>query len=296
MIEELKKFGIVLENVSLKTYNTYRIEVTCKYMLHPIDYEGLIGFLKYAQKTNLKYFVIGNGSNIILTDDYYNGVIVKLDQFKKITYNNNLVTVGSGVMINFLAYDIISHGLSGLEWASGIPGTIGGCIFGNAEAYRVSTFENLKTVTYLTKDLEIKTENKENLTHGYRTSYFKENPENIILEATFSFPTGSKEESIALIKNRLERRLATQPLEYPSAGSVFRNPSIDLPSGKLIDDLGLKGKRINDAMVSVKHANFIINLGNATGKDIKNLIQLVQDRVKEEYQIDLILEQEYKSW
>ena len=296
MKENLQKFGILEENVNLETSNTYRIKTSARYVLHPTKIEQIAAFLTYAKETKVPFFVLGNGSNVILSDSMFDGVILKLDQFKKIEYQNQEVTVGAGVMINFLARDIIEHNLSGLEWASGIPGTIGGSIYGNAEAYKVSTFEYLKSVTYITKEGNIKTSLKEELTHAYRTSFFKENPGNIILEAVFSFPIGNKEKSLEIIKDRLERRISSQPLEYPSAGSVFRNPSPEMPSGKLIDDLGLKGTRVGDAMVSVKHANFIINLGNATGKDIRSLIQLVHDEVERVYHIDLILEQEYKDW
>ncbi len=296
MKEELKKFGILEENVSLETLNTYRIKTYSKHLLHPRDEEDVLRFLQYAKEKKLDFFILGNGSNVILDDTTYNGVILKLDQLKKIEYQGQEVTVGAGVMINFLARDIIENGLSGLEWASGIPGTIGGSIYGNAEAYKVSTFEYLKSVRFITPDGEIKTSVKEDIFHAYRTSFFKENPGYVILEATFVFSRGEKEKSLLIIKDRLQRRLASQPLEYPSAGSVFRNPSPEMPSGKLIDDLGLKGKRVGDAMISVKHANFIINLGNATGKDIRSLIQLIHDEVERVYHIDLILEQEIKKW
>lgn len=296
MKEELMKFGILEENVSLETLNTYRIKTHTKYLLHPRNEQDVLHFFKYAKEKELDFFILGNGSNVILSDTMYDGVILKLDQLKKIEYQEHEVTVGAGVMINFLARDILEHGLSGLEWASGIPGTVGGSIYGNAEAYKVSTFEYLKSVRYITPDGNIKTSFKEEIFHAYRTSFFKENPGYILLEATFVFPEGEKEKSLAIIKDRLQRRLASQPLEYPSAGSVFRNPAPDMPSGKLIDDLGLKGKRIGDAMISVKHANFIINLGNATGKDIRSLIQLIHDEVERVYHIDLILEQEIKKW
>lgn len=296
MKEELTKFGILEENVSLGTLNTYRIKTHTKYLLHPQNEQDILHFLKYAKTKKISFFILGNGSNVILSDTMYDGVILKLDQLKKIEYQGHEVTVGAGVMINFLARDILEHGLSGLEWASGIPGTVGGSIYGNAEAYKVSTFEYLKSVRYITPDGNIKTSFKEEISHAYRTSFFKENPGHIILEATFVFPEGEKEKSLTIIKDRLQRRLASQPLEYPSAGSVFRNPAPDMPSGKLIDDLGLKGKRIGDAMISVKHANFIINLGNATGKDIRSLIQLIHDEVERVYHIDLILEQEIKKW
>ncbi len=296
MNEKLQKFGVLEENVSLETLNTYRIKTSTKYLLHPKDEADILQFLNYAKEQNLEFFVLGNGSNVILSDTMYEGVILKLDRLKKIEYHENEVTVGAGVMINFLARDIIEHGLSGLEWASGIPGTIGGSIYGNAEAYKVSTFEYLKSVRYITLSGEVKTSFKKELSHAYRTTFFKEHPGCIILEAVFVFPEGKKDKSLAIIKERLQRRLATQPLEYPSAGSVFRNPTPLLPSGKVIDDLGLKGKRIGDAMISVKHANFIINLGNATGKDIRSLIQLIHDEVERVYHIDLILEQEIKKW
>lgn len=295
-MKHLEQWGILEENVSLENLNTYKIKTKARYLLHPRTVKELQEFVSVAKKKNWPFWVLGNGSNVILADTMYNGVIIKLDQFKKIEYNGNQVVVGAGVMINYLSKDIINHGLSGLEWASGIPGTVGGSIYGNAEAYNVSTFHYLKDVTFLNKNNEIVVLNKEDISHAYRTSYFKEKPGNIILEATFVFPDGDKEKSLWLMQDRLQRRLATQPLDYPSAGSVFRNPSKDLPSGKLIDDLGLKGFRIGDAMVSVKHANFIVNLGNATGKDIRNLIKLIHAKVEESYHIDLTLEQEFKDW
>ena len=295
-MKHLEQWGILEENVSLENLNTYKIKTKARYLLHPRTVKELQEFVSVAKKKNWPFWVLGNGSNVILADTMYNGVIIKLDQFKKIEYNGNQVVVGAGVMINYLSKDIINHGLSGLEWASGIPGTVGGSIYGNAEAYNVSTFHFLKDVTFLNKNNEIVVLNKEDISHAYRTSYFKEKPGNIILEATFVFPDGDKEKSLWLMQDRLQRRLATQPLDYPSAGSVFRNPSKDLPSGKLIDDLGLKGFRIGDAMVSVKHANFIVNLGKATGKDIRNLIKLIHAKVEESYHIDLTLEQEFKDW
>ena len=296
MKQELEKCGILEENVSLKKLNTYRIDTKTKYLLHPRTVEEVQRFFRLVQEKNLSYFVLGNGSNVVLSDTTYPGVIVKLDQFKSITYHDEQVVAGAGVMINFLSRDILAHGLSGLEWASGIPGTDGGCVFGNAEAYKVSTFDVLKEVMVVTPDSEILSISSDDLEYGYRTSSFKTHPGCIILSATFQLKKGNKEESFQLIKERFLRRASSQPLDYPSAGSVFRNPSSSLASWQLISELQLKGKRINDAMVSVKHANFIINLGNATGKDIRSLIQLIHDEVERVYHIDLILEQEFKDW
>ena len=296
MKKELEKCGILEENASLKDLNTYRIDTKTRYLLHPRTVEELKKFLKLVAEKSIPYFVLGNGSNVILSDTTYPGVVVKLDQFKKIVYHDDEVVVGAGVMLNFLSKDVIFHGLSGLEWASGIPGTVGGSIFNNAEAYKVSTFDLVKDVTVITPKLEIKTILKEDLEYGYRTSYFKKHPEILIVGATLKLKKGNKEESLKLIRERFLRRFFSQPLDYPSAGSVFKNPSSSVASWQLISELGLKGKRINDAMISVKHANFIINLGNATGKDIRSLIQLVHDEVERVYHIDLILEQEFKDW
>ena len=295
-MKKLSEFGILEENVNLKKYNTYRIDTAARYMLHPTSIGQLQEFLEYAKEYHISFFVLGNGSNVILSDTMYDGVILKLDQLNNIIYHDNEVEVTSGVMINSLALQILDHGLVGLEWASGIPGTVGGSIFGNAEAYKTSTFDCLKEVTFLDCEGEIKTLPKESISCGYRTSYFKEHPENIILSATFSLEYGDKEEAIKKIQNRRERRVSAQPLELPSAGSVFRNPSVDMPSWRLIDGAGLKGYRIGDAMISEKHANFIVNVGSATGKNIRDLIEYSKKKVKEKYDIDLVLEQEYKDW
>jgi len=296
MKKELEKFGQVSENVSLKSHNTYRIDSTAKYLLYPKDIESLIAFQNYALEVGIPYFILGNGSNVILQDSCFPGVVVKLSNWQSIEYQDEIVTVDAGVMINKLSYLVIEHNLKGLEWASGIPGTIGGSIYGNAGAYNSCLFDYLDTVTYLTQEGKIITKEASSIPHDYRTSFFKENPQYIILKATLRLQHGESSSSLALIEDRRQRRINTQPLEYPSAGSVFRNPSAEISSGKLIDDLGLKGTRIGDAMISLKHANFIINMGQATGKDIRNLISLIHDRVYEHYHIDLYLEQEYKSW
>ena len=295
-MKKLSDFGILEENVNLKKYNTYHIDTNTRYMLHPTSVKELQEFLEYAKEQNIPFFVIGNGSNVVFSDTMYDGVIVKLDALNTITYHNNEVYVTAGVMINSLALQILDHGLVGLEWASGIPGTIGGCIFGNAEAYKISTFDCLKEVTFLNEKSEIKTLPKKSISYGYRTSYFKEHPENIILSATLSLEYGIREDALEKIQSRRERRVSTQPLELPSAGSVFRNPSVDMPSWMLIDGVGLKGYRIGDAMISEKHANFIVNVGSATGKNIRDLIEYSKRKVKEKYNVDLVLEQEYKDW
>jgi len=199
-------------------------------------------------------------------------------------------------MLNKLAIEMINNNLKGLEWATGIPGTIGGSIVSNAGAYKAEMFDHIKEVYCLDKDLNLVTLRKNDILYGYRDTMFKRDKSYIILGATLVLKSGTKESSMALVEDRLSRRMASQPLEYPSAGSVFRNPSEEKPAGKLIEDAGLKDAHINDAYVANKHANFIINKGNASSDDIIKLIKEVENVVANKYQINLKLEQEIVNW
>jgi UDP-N-acetylmuramate dehydrogenase len=185
--------------------------------------------------------------------------------------------------------------LQGLEFACGIPGTIGGAVYMNAGAYKSDVSESLTEVKVLTPDFEVITMKNNELDFSYRHSFFKENKDYLVLEATFKLKKGKKEELLDLALDRKRRRIESQPLEYPSAGSVFRNPP-DTFSGKLIEELGLKGYTYGGAEISSKHANFIVNKNNAKASDIKYLIDYARDSVKKEYGIDLILEQELINW
>lgn len=296
MINDLQKFGKVLENISLKNYNTYKIGGNAKFMVFPHDKENLISLLKYIKDNNQKYFVLGNGSNIILSDKLYDGIIIKLDYLNKICFDKTKVIAESGVMLPRLAMESINHGLTGLEWATGIPGTVGGSVVGNAGAYKSCMFDFIETITIINENLDIVILSKNDIAYQYRYTDFKDNKNLIILDVTMSLEYGDKEESLEIIKRRLEKRRDTQPLEYPSAGSVFRNPEGDA-SGRIIEqEVGLKGKTIGGAKVSEKHANFIINTGNATGENIKDLISLVHDEVLNKCGIDLTVEQEFINW
>lgn len=288
-IENIK----VEENVSLKNLNTYKIDAKARYLIHILSINGLIDTLKYLNDNNIKYFILGAGSNVIL-DDYFDGAIIKLDGLNKVEVNDNVLTAGAGAMMGTATSISVNHNLTGLEWAINIPGTIGGSIRGNAGAYNSSIFDNLVKVTVLTRDLEIKVMKKEEFLYSYRYTNIKD-LELIILDATFELLKGDKEESLCLIKKRCARRMESQPLDMPSAGSVFRNPENE-HAGKLIEDAGLKGTSIGGAEVSEKHANFIVNKGSATSNDIKNLIKLVKEEVKRKFDIDLVLEQEIVDW
>ena len=280
-------------DASLKNLNTYKIASKAKYLIEVQTLEGLISILNYLHEHNIKHFILGAGSNIVI-DDYFDGAIIKLNGLNKIEVKDNIITCEAGAMMGALSCASMDHNLTGLEWAINIPGTIGGSIVGNAGAYKKEIFDSLVEIKVLDENLQIKEIKKEEIKHSYRHTDLKEKPW-IVLEATFKLEKGDKEESLALVRDRKERRLATQPLDMPSAGSVFRNPEND-HAGRLIEAAGLKGKKIGGAMVSEKHANFIVNIGGATSNDIKNLIKLVHTQVKEKFNVDLVLEQEIIDW
>lgn len=294
IVNDIKKLhiGKVLENIYLKDYTTYKVGGKPICMVFPDDENSLITLIKYLDKNKIKYKVLGNGSNVIFNDSFYNGVIIKLDNFNGLKIIGNKITVGAGYMLNKLALRVSRLGFTGMEFATGIPGTIGGAIYMNAGAYKTDMGYIVTSVKVLTPDYKIKILKNKELDFHYRTSFLQKHKGYICLEVVITLIKGNQEEIMELIETRKQRRLETQPLEYPSAGSVFRNPEGDF-AGRLIEDIGYKGKKIGGAMVSEKHANFIINSGTSTGEDIKQLIKEIQTKVKEKHNIDLKVEQEF---
>ena len=214
MIEELESKFETIRDAELLEYNTYKLDTKCKLLIFPkniIELKSVIDIVNGKSK----WFIIGNGSNIILPD-YYDGVVIKLKYFNEYNISDNILTVDSGVMINKLSMDISNKGYKGLEWASGIPGTIGGCIYNNAGCYGSEICDNLISVTVLDKD-KIYDIDRKDLEFSYRDSIFKSKLKDlIILSAKFSIERSSKEELLDLIKTRTLKRVETQPLEYPS--------------------------------------------------------------------------------
>lgn len=279
-----------MDNVPLKNLTSYKLSGIASKVIFPSNVPELIELMKYIRKNHLKYKVIGSGSNLIFDGDY-NGILIKLDKLDHLTIKNCEITVEAGYLLKKLALKACRLGLTGLEFATGIPGTVGGACSNNSGAYNSDMGYIVKSLKVLTPSLEIKIMENKELDYHYRTSFFEKNPEYIILEANIQLKKGNKQEILEIVEDRKKRRIASQPLEYPSAGSVFRNPTNNY-AGKLIEDIGYKGKQKNDAMVSEKHANFIINKGNASGTDIIELINEIKEKVKQTYDIDLYLEQE----
>ena len=294
MIEALKKLkiGKIIKNPKMSEYTTYKVGGKALAVVYPDNTDKLIKLLDYLHKEKIKYKILGNGSNLIFSDDTYEGVIIKLDEFNNLEIKNNIVTVGAGYNLIKLSLKVARLGLAGLEFASGIPGTVGGAVYMNAGAYKSDMGYVVREVKVLTPDLKIKTLYNKDMNFHYRSSFLQENPGFICLEAKIVLRKGDPDAILEVIKERKQRRIITQPLEYPSAGSVFRNPSNDF-AGRLIEELGYKGKHIGGAYVSEKHANFIINKDNAKASDIRKLITEIKEKVKEKYNIDLIVEQEF---
>ena len=295
MIDELKKYGDVEEHASTKLLNTYKIGGSTRYLIEPNSIQDLVSILKILKENNVKWFILGNGSNIILNSREYDGAFIKLNKLNGLEVNGNNIYAEAGVMVPNLVKVATDNSLMGLEFAAGIPGTVGGSVYGNAGAYNSCIMDYVQSVTIIDEDLNIRVIEHENINYSYRMTDFKNNKKQIIVAVKFTLTEGEKERSIALINDRRKRRLESQPLEYPSAGSVFRNPENNF-AGKLIEDLGFKGYTVGGAKVSEKHANFIVNHNNAKAEDIKNIIEKLQKEVKKKYDIDLKCEQEFVNW
>lgn len=293
-INEIKKLkvGKVIENINLREYTTYKATGVGKLLVIPDSIEQLIKLINYIRINNLKYKILGFGSNLLFCNDTYDGILIKLDNFVNMEIDKNRIIVGAGFSLIRLSLIAARNGLAGLEFASGIPGSVGGAVYMNAGAYKSDMGYIVEKIKVLTPSLEIKELTNKELDFHYRTSFLQKNTGYICLEVTLLLKKGDRDLILEVIRDRKIRRLESQPIEYPSAGSVFRNPTNDY-AGRLIEEIGYKGKKIGDAMVSTKHANFIINIGHAKGSDIKKLIIDIKDKIKEKYNIDLKVEQEF---
>lgn len=281
------------ENVDLKKLNTYRIGGHAKYLIKPNDMEELKNTIEDLKKKNINYYILGGGSNVILPDEDFDGAIIKLDKINTFLIKDTYVFAGAGLSLNEFIKKCLDEGFTNFSNLYGIPGSLGGAIVGNAGASESEIFDDLSAILVLDNGL-IKLVNKTNIKYEYRNTELK-NSNIIVIGAVFKLVSGNVDEAWKMIKENLEKRKITQPLEYPSAGSVFKNPA-KFSAGKLIDECGLKEKTIGGAKISKKHANFIINENNATSHDIIALINEIKDVVKKEKNIDLELEQVIVKW
>lgn len=287
--------GKVLINEKISNYTTYRVGGKVRAICYPKGEEELVKLVSLLKERKIKYFVLGNGSNVLFSDSLYDGIIIKLDNFNKISIDGDEIIVGAGYPLIKLSNDAMRNSLCGLEFASGIPGTVGGAIFMNAGAYGEDMSKIVKSVRVLTSNCEIVELSNEEMEFSYRTTMLQKHLDYVCISAILKLIPGDKEEIEDIMAKRRATRRETQPLTLPSAGSVFRNPE-GLYAGKLIEDMNLKGYRVGKAEVSTKHANFIVNTGNAKASDIKKIIDVIKQKAYTKYGIKLRVEQRLINW
>ena len=270
----------------MKRHTTFRIGGPADYFLLPSSEEELSGILKICKNEELPYFILGNGSNLLVSDEGYRGVIIQLYRnYGDITVKGNEIHATAGALLSQIAAAAKNASLTGFEFAGGIPGTLGGAVVMNAGAYGGELKDVLKEAVVMDREGNIFTVPVEKLAMGYRTSLVK-TAGYLVLEVVISLKKGSQEEIRDTMKDLADRRISKQPLEYPSAGSTFKRPE-GYFAGKLIMDAGLRGYQVGDAQVSEKHCGFVINKGNATAADVLTLIENVREKVQEQFGVTL---------
>ncbi|OGY64727.1 MAG: UDP-N-acetylenolpyruvoylglucosamine reductase [Candidatus Harrisonbacteria bacterium RIFCSPLOWO2_02_FULL_41_13b] len=302
--------------VNLKHLSNYKIGGGADYFFSAKDIQRLIGAVAVAEKNNLPIFILGGGTNLLINDGGFKGLVLKPDikklEIEKSDKEQVLVRVGSGILVTEFLNFLISNSLSGMEWAGGLPGTVGGAIRGNAGAFTGETKDAVAEVVSLDISKKqpkiIRRDNKE-CKFGYRNSIFKINDgREIITEAVFYFQRGDKQAIKKLVEEKINYRRSRHPMEYPNIGSIFKNVDLRLipknkqknfanivkkdpfpviPTAYLISEAGLRGVSYGGAMISPKHPNFIVNALDANAKDVKTLINLVKASVKRKFGVSL---------
>lgn len=270
----------------LSSHTTFRIGGDASLFVSPADEDQLIGVISYLEKNGIRYFLLGKGSNVLFDDAGYDGAVVSTSKLDKISVCGNEITAQCGASFTYLASVAAGNSLSGLEFAYGIPGSVGGAVFMNAGAYGSETAAVLKSSRYLDiSDCTVKTLPLEEHLFGYRDSVFRHR-RFIHLSSVFALQAGDKAQIRAYMNELMQRRRDKQPLEYPSAGSVFkRYPG--RYTAQMIDEAGLRGLSVGGAQVSEKHAGFIVNKGNATSSDVIALVGKVRKAIKDKYGIEI---------
>ena len=271
-VEQVKK------DEPMKIHTTFRVGGPASYFVTPETEEEVAKVIEVCTQENVPYYIVGNGSNLLVSDQGYEGVIIQIyKQMNQVEITENEIHAQAGALLSMIANRAMEAELTGFEFAAGIPGTLGGACVMNAGAYGGEMKDVLETVTVLTRDGDVKTLTKDELELGYRTSVIAKK-DYIVLSAVIRLENGKKEEIKAVMDDLKEKRITKQPLEYPSAGSVFkRYPGYF--TAKLIEEAGLKGLTVGGAQVSPKHAGFIVNLGSATAADVQKLVSIIEEEI-----------------
>lgn len=289
MIEELIKIvgqENIRENECMAEHCTFKCGGNAKVYITPNTIDELVECINVVRKEDVPFLVIGNGSNLLVKDEGYDGVIIEVDKkISDIDVRGEDIVAEAGAKLSRVAMAAMENDLAGFEFAHGIPGNIGGAVVMNAGAYGGEMKDVLKWVKVIDKDGNVRVIEAEDLELGYRTSIVMKE-EMIVLEACIHLELGTMGEIADFMAMLMDKRRASQPLEFPSAGSTFKRPE-GYFAGKLIQDSGMKGYRVGDAMVSEKHSGFVINCGNATATDVLQVIDDVREKVKESFGVEM---------
>lgn len=292
------KFGFQLQNLlktenvkidePMKKHTSFKVGGPADYLLTPESFEEVKELINLCKKNMVPYYIVGNGTNLLVKDGGVRGVVIKLTKLNKVNVDGEYIRAECGASLCSIAYESLKYSLTGFEFASGIPGSVGGAVTMNAGAYNGEMSHIIESAVVLDNVGSIKTLSKKELELSYRMSaVLKHNY--IVLEAYFKLTKGDQNKIKARIDELTNLRHEKQPLEYASAGSTFKRPEGRF-AAKLIDDCNLRGESVGDAEVSMKHTGFIINKGNASAKDILELISIVQKKVKDRFDVDLYTE------
>lgn len=284
-LKNLYSEGRIVENAMMKEHVHFKVGGPADILLLPTNKNQVVESIKICKEYNVPYFVVGNGSNLLVKDGGIRGVVIKLLDVKNIEVKGEELVAECGAMLKDVSNVAVENSLTGIEFACGIPGSIGGAVFMNAGAYGGEISHVIKEAEVIDNNGDVITLSKEQLELGYRSSKVMKKGY-IVLSATFSLKKGEVKSIKDIVSDLTEKRESKQPLEYPSAGSTFKRPE-GYFAGKLIQDAGLKGYSIGGAAVSEKHSGFVINKGNATAKDILDLIKHIQDEVQKQFNVEL---------
>ena len=286
-LEEILSKDSIKYNEPMKKHTTMKVGGPCDCMVEPSSIEEIQKVLEYVKENNIKYYIIGNGSNLLVKDEGVHALIIKIaNKFSGFEVNGEYIKAYSGCSVPKLSQIAKENSLSGLEFACGIPGSVGGGIRMNAGAYGSEMVNVVEKVGFLDENGNLKEIDGKDAHFTYRHSMFVDNPQYVVVYAIYKLVKGNKEEISKIMEENMNSRKQKQPIEYPNFGSVFKRPE-GYFVGKLVDDCGLKGYKIGGAQVSTKHSGFMINIGDATCKDVLDLIEYVKEKVYEKFNVKL---------
>ncbi len=282
---------LILTNEPMKNHTSFKIGGNADYYVMPETKEQILSVRNFCLENDVPFYIVGKGSNLLVSDNGLRGVVIKIGRnFSSYKVNDDTITAQSGILLSKLANVALENEFTGFEFASGIPGSLGGAVYMNAGAYDGEMKDVVISTEYIDKNGNICTVTGEEHDFSYRHSMFSS--DDVILESAMKFNRGNKDEIYAYMKDLNNRRREKQPLEYPSAGSTFKRPD-GYFAAKLIDDSGLRGYRIGGAMVSDKHCGFVVNVDNATCDDVLKLMDYIKEIVMKKYGVELEPEIKY---